>query len=151
MKSTEFVLSTTRDYDEELRQFVQNLEINNLINPNGTVEIDDESNSADADNQPNIDSLLEEIVKIIGAKSWLILSIRCGAHPLQLAVMDALKSGDFGFLIHLCREVSKELRKSGTRVELSENGIPFKMPRIDVETRWNSTHNMVREFANKNK
>lgn len=132
LESTEFVFLTTRDYEEEIRQFVKNLEINNLIidNPISTIESDDESNSED--DQPNIDSLLEEITRIIDPKSWLILSIRCGAHTLQLAIMYALKSGDFGFLITLCREVCKELRKSGTRIELSEKGIPFKMPRIDV-------------------
>lgn len=145
-ESTEFVFSATRDYEAEFQEMTKSLAIANLINdnehgPSGAIEAEEDSDTSEIER--NIKSILEEITRIIDAKTWDILDIRCAAHTLQLAVMLALKTGDFEVLIQLCREVCKELRKNSVRIEMEENGILFKMPRIDVVTRWNSTHVMV--------
>lgn len=146
-KPTEFVFSATRDYEAVFRETAKILAIANLINDNEHCPSEATGTEEDSDTleiQPNIDSILEEITRIVNAKSWEIHGIRCAAHTLQLAVMQALKTGDFEVLIQLCREVCKELRKNSVQIEMEDNGIPFKIPRIDVVTRWNSTHVMVR-------
>lgn len=142
-ESAEFEFSPTRDYQAEFEEMKKNLAITNMIND------DEHGSETDEDPEPTgysqrIDTILEEINRIIAEKPFQIHSIRCAAHTLQLAVIKALQTGEFEPLIQLCREVCKELRKNTVQIEMKENGISFKIPRIDVVTRWNSTHVMVR-------
>lgn len=79
-----------------------------------------------------------------------ITGVNCSAHTLQLAIKDALKrlGRKYGNIISLCRHVAKLLRlKSHQEMYKTEtvNG-SYKMPRMDVETRWGYTYLMVRLF-----
>lgn len=76
---------------------------------------------------------------------WEILGINCSAHTLQLAIKDALKflPKDHSQVIELCRCVAKYLRKSSTIDALKKDGITYRLPRLDVETRWGSMFTMV--------
>lgn len=93
--------------------------------------------------QIDYDSLLLDLEKMFADFTLNINSIRCVAHTLQLAVMEALNIDEFKLLIRLARVVCKELRKDSNIIELRENNVPFKMPRIDCDTRWNSIYLMV--------
>lgn len=78
---------------------------------------------------------------------WKINGINCAAHTIQLAIKNALN----GMLkidhniIELCRRISKILRLKRVQMILKEKGYQFKIPRLDVETRWSSTYMMVRK------
>lgn len=93
--------------------------------------------------QINYDSLLLDLEKMFADFTLNINSIRCAAHTLQLAVMEALNIDEFKLLIRLARVVCKELRKDSNIIELRQNKIIFKIPRIDCDTRWNSIYIMV--------
>lgn len=93
--------------------------------------------------QIDYDALLLDLEKMFAEFTLNINSIRCAAHTLQLAVMEALNIDEFKLLIRLARVVCKELRKDSNIIELRENKVPFKIPRIDCDTRWNSIYIMV--------
>lgn len=46
-------------------------------------------------------------------------------------------------VISLCHTVAKELRKQSTQNAYKEHGESYKIPRLDVKTRWGSTFMMV--------
>lgn len=120
-------------------------DVNTLIN-NALEELE-----LDADNMPpspiqqtiDLDDLVHNLEEIFTQKTLNINGIRCAAHTLQLAVMDALKAKNFQLLICLCRAVAKELRKQSIVHELRDRQINFKIPSIDCITRWNSIYKMV--------
>lgn len=94
------------------------------------------------------DNLLDAVVRNIQNQehsNWDIQGIRCAAHTLQLAIGDALGKLDEQTknIITLCRRVAKFLRLDTTANELKADGLEFSVPRLDVETRWCSTYNMV--------
>lgn len=76
-----------------------------------------------------------------------ITGVNCAAHTLQLAIKDALKRLPIQHenIIGLCRNVAKQLRrKSSQAIYKSENHSEnYKIPRIDVATRWGYTYLMV--------
>lgn len=131
----QFNLSRDTDYDAILKNFVHEMEIEEMCNNTALQVLEIET---------NFDSAMEEMQTIIDSQTMNIYSIRCAAHTLQLAVMNGLATSDFTAIIQLCRAVCKELRNNLNKIELRENNIPFKAPRIDVKTRWNSTYSMVR-------
>lgn len=77
---------------------------------------------------------------------WDITGVNCAAHTLQLGIKDALKAvaRKHSNLISLCRSVAKALRLKSMRNTYKEHGGVYKIPRLDVETRWGSTYLMVR-------
>lgn len=76
---------------------------------------------------------------------WDLSGISCVAHTLQLATKDGLKAmpAKDQNVIELCRRVAKMLRSSKSMHEINETEIKYKKPRLDVETRWCSTYQMV--------
>lgn len=76
---------------------------------------------------------------------WEIKGIDCAAHTLQLAIGYAINSttNKNRNVIRLSRSVTKLLRNHTTKHALNEAGINYKVPRIDVATRWGSTYLMV--------
>lgn len=100
-----------------------------------------------ADATIDFESLIHDLEEIFANQTLNISGIRCAAHTLQLAVIDALKKADFQNLIRLCKVVCKELRKQSTIHELDKNNLHFKIPSIDCITRWNSTYKMVIFFV----
>lgn len=110
------------------------------------IKIEDLCNAKEMDDVSDINLVLEEMQQIIATETLNIHSVRCAAHTLQLAVVSALGIAEFENIILLCRAVAKELRKNSAEIELGERAISFKIPHIDVKTRWNSTYIMVRNI-----
>lgn len=78
---------------------------------------------------------------------WKINGINCAVHTIQLAIKDALNKmlNKHQNVIGLCRRISKILRLNKIQMILKEKDYRFKIPRLDVETRWSSTYLMVRK------
>lgn len=95
-----------------------------------------------------IDHVVTEIQEENSNQYFFAHSIKCAAHTLQLAVKDALNDIDDedAEVINLSKEVSKQLRLHSIRNELKEAKIKIVLPKLDVETRWNSTYLMVRNI-----
>lgn len=150
----------------------QDLEENVFAQPNPTHEFFTAENIeaeilkalTDLDNQPdtsNEDSdeelndmlnddadfanLIEALENDFALDTLIANGIRCAAHTLQLAVIDAINDRSLNVknVITLCRIVCKMLRKQSTINMLEENGIIIKSPRLDCLTRWSSTYLMV--------
>lgn len=132
--SPQFHLSDEKDYDAILLNYLNEMEIEELYTDHNIDELGE---------RQDLDSILHEIRDIISSQTLNIHSIRCAIHTVQLGVLKALDVAEFKSIIILCRGVCKELRKHSSQTELTENGIVFKNPHIDVKTRWNSTYVMV--------
>lgn len=70
-----------------------------------------------------------------------VLSIKCAAHTLQLAVKEALSSGLCLNSISHTRKLAKKLRTPTIIAILKTNG--YNVPLVDVVTRWCSTYDMI--------
>lgn len=99
-----------------------------------------------------IDDIVTEIQKESNNQSLFAHSIKCAAHTLQLAVKDTLNDidGEDARVINICKEASKLLRLNSYRNKLEEEQIKITLPKLDVETRWNSTYLMVRNVNYEN-
>lgn len=105
----------------------------------------------DAESYGNmIDDIVTEIQNENNNQPLFAHSIKCAAHTLQLAVKDTLNDIDEedAKVINLCKEASKFLRLNSSRNELEEAQVKLILPRLDVETRWNSIYLMVRNTLN---
>lgn len=96
-------------------------------------------------NETLLKSMRLELEKSGAEFSFDITGVNCAVHTLQLAVKDALKKMPKSFknVIELCRLVCKEMRTDTCIYNMQELNIPFKKPRIEVETRWGSMFLMV--------
>lgn len=103
-------------------------------------------NAKEMNDMSDINLVLEEMQQIIATETLNIHGVRCAAHTLQLAVMSAFGMAEFEDIVLLCRAVAKELRNKSAEIELGEREITFKIPHIDVKTRWNSLYVMVRDI-----
>lgn len=76
---------------------------------------------------------------------FTINRMRCIEHTLQLSLKDSIAQlpKRAKNIIGLCKRVTKILRLKSTRNLLSDNGMKFKIPRLEVETRWGSLFLMV--------
>lgn len=114
----------------------------------GSSGSNDESREIEAneilDEKEDFNRLLAELQQQFSVDSLNITSIRCAAHTIQLAVRDSLKDDSVGVHIRESREVCKLLRKKNIRCTLNAVDIKTTLPRMDCETRWNSTYRMVK-------
>lgn len=81
--------------------------------------------------------------------AWDITGVSCSAHTIQLGIKDALlklKSKHMN-VIQLCREACKFLRLKSTCIEMEENDIGYRLPRLENDTRWCSMYLMVSSFV----
>lgn len=110
---------------------------------------DDDALNILLDENETYDELFENLICNLrnrGGNSLLfVISIKCAAHTLQLAIKDALKMMPEEVLnvIKLCREAAKFLRQQSTKNEMRRLGITTILPPLDVVTRWSSTFCMV--------
>lgn len=117
-----------------------------------TSSSESESENSDQLNEANnilsehndYEKLLEELCSSFSGESLMIPSVRCAAHTLQLGVKDSIVESDITPILKKCKKVCKLLRKKGTKSILRKHNIRIVVPRLDVITRWNSTHRMVR-------
>lgn len=136
--SPKFTFKPEKDYDTIFKEVLLQIEMDEICDADVFQVLEE---------QANMDSVLQDIQAIIDSQSLNLQNIRCAAHTLQLAVMNALDIEEFKIIIKLCRGVCKELRKNSNQIELEENCIHCKVPRIDVKTRWNSIYSMVSALA----
>lgn len=136
----QFLSVSDADATTQLQNYLDELE---MESPDFTENGNTSSTEANVD----FETLLRDLADIIATHTLNINGIRCAAHTLQLAIIDALKNGDFKNLILLCKVVVKELRKQSTVHELEKQQIEFKIPSIDCATRWNSSFKMVNSFS----
>lgn len=96
------------------------------------------------------ETLLEVMTQKIGnsGEIWHITGVKCAAHTLQLAINASITnlSNSTSNVISLCREVSKFLRLISTKTEMAQLGIEYRLPRLEVPTRWSSLYLMVIDF-----
>lgn len=92
-----------------------------------------------------LEGLITNLQNQAGNFSLSVISIKCAAHTLQLAVKDALLllAEEDRNVITLCREAAKFLRKVSVKNELRRSGMVCILPALDVTTRWSSTFLMV--------
>lgn len=141
-----------RNFDEEIRdmftvQDISDVEAINLIfedDENATTE--DLNEALNEKNRLILNDVTETLVNI-HAYDYVfdINSIRCAEHTLQLAnkdALDALPEENKNIFV-LCRNISKIFRLKSTKILLNAAGIEYKLPRLEVETRWGSKYAMV--------
>lgn len=94
--------------------------------------------------QTLLEAMANELVNC-GDIIWNITGVDCAAHTLQLAIADSIKKlpTNTANVILLCREMSKFLRLVSTKNEMSKLGIEYRLPRLEVSTRWSSLFHMV--------
>ena len=75
-----------------------------------------------------------------------MVSIRCAAHTLQLAISDFLKETSLHGLITICTNVIKKLRNPSMLTMIKKVGL--RKPVLHCPTRWDSTLKMIRSLIN---
>lgn len=111
------------------------------IDENMIYEMNDEDNQEKCFSN-DLSNLIESTVQQSPNLKTVVNIIRCGAHTLQLAVHDVLKSVDILPTIIKCRELVKYLMTSNIKILLRAHNIS-KKPILDNSTRWNSTYAML--------
>lgn len=71
-------------------------------------------------------------------------AVRCSAHTLNLAIVDALGRGEVQILVAKCHKIVKHLRRPNICGLMRAKGL--KMAILDCVTRWNSVDEMVCKF-----
>lgn len=76
---------------------------------------------------------------------WNVVGVACNAHTLQLCIKDtvAATTSRVQNMIKLCQKVAVHLRVKSIERQLESDGIPCKMPHLEVSTRWCSQYLMV--------
>lgn len=164
------VLKMVRDIDNILHQEVdaaQNITFTQLPSIDDTQTDDQIANflaeQADFTDEEAISAVLEdaistehenllravcdEIDKQTTNVLWNVEGVKCAAHIAQLSTKDGVKQLDDKHrnVIDLCRRVAKTLRVESVRNEMKNIGMLYKIPRIEIETRWCTLHLMVRK------
>lgn len=76
-----------------------------------------------------------------------VQKIHCCAHTTQLAVNSALNQSEAKEIVSTVREMMKMLRTTVVNIEFRKIAPNCILPRLHVETRWNSDYEMVRFIA----
>lgn len=77
---------------------------------------------------------------------WDVPGIKCAAHMTQLVIKNSIQQLDQKYrdVIDLSRRVARALRLESVRNHMKNIGKPYKVPRIEVDTRWGTLYLMVR-------
>lgn len=111
-----------------------------LINGEVDYEIDEEYGRKLMEDDNDIDNLITKVDDIISSSEGCIESIKCGAHTFNLIVKDALATVNDEWLKEI-RKMVKTSKRVEYRALFTIARIP--LPKLDVETRWSSTWDMV--------
>lgn len=97
------------------------------------------------DNETLLTVITNELTKQGVDFLWNITGINCAEHTLQLAINDSLKEvkKTVKNVITLAREICKQMRLPSTSLEMQKMNIEYKLPRLEVKTRWGSMFLMV--------
>lgn len=137
--------------EKEIEKIILEKDVSDALDMVFAAYVDDDNEPAtEYEALPQHEHLLTDIVGSLKSNHglsnlWKIAGVNCSAHTLQLAIHDALKKLPKGHIniLSLCRCVAKHLRLQTTVNELNEINMKFKLPRLDVNTRWCSTYLMV--------
>lgn len=136
--------------DEEIEKMLNEKEVADALDKVFSAYIPDDEQTTEQEAIPAHEDLLNDIVSSLKSSHalnilWNITGVNCSAHTLQLGIHDALKKlpKTHTNVISLCRRVAKHLRLETTSNELNGIKMKFKVPRLDVNTRWCSTYLMV--------
>lgn len=147
-------MSIPRDDAEIEREIVAALAVHDLMSDDEALEQlfadDDNCDDLDDGNARANETLLSTITSsLINTHhlniDWAITGVNCAAHTLQLAIGDAKKATTTTNqnVIDLCRATSKLLRLKSTFLEVEMANLSYKVPRLEVKTRWCSLYLMV--------
>lgn len=148
------IVSIPCDDEAIEREIEAALAVDDLISDNEALELlfadGDDPNDSDDGDAPNNELLLSAITSaLINTHhlniDWTITGVNCAAHTLQLAIGDAKKATSIANrnVISLCRAIAKLLRLKSTSLEVQHAHLNYKIPRIEVPTRWCSLYLMV--------
>lgn len=96
--------------------------------------------------QDLLSSMCEQVTARAPNVLWTVESIRCAAHKAQLAIKDAIEklSRTHRNVLALTRRVARILRTESVRNEMRAQELQYKVPRMDIETRWGYLFLLVR-------
>lgn len=106
--------------------------------------VDIEALNSVLNDEHNYEDLFEEIIGDTSRNTTIISTIRCGAHSIQLVVRRGIQNSDFNQLLALCKYVAKKLRTENYKISAREAEVPYSIPHISNDTRWDSDYMMVR-------
>lgn len=136
--------------EEEIDKIVQEKMASDALDILFSANIGEKSDDDSHEAIPEHANLLNNITSMLQSEHgigaiWTLTGISCSEHSLQLAVNDAIGTlpETHKNIIKLARHVAKHLRLQTTSNELNSVKLRFKVPRLDVETRWGSTYMMV--------
>lgn len=117
--------------DEEIRDLVQQI-------------VEEEALDAYLDDSDEYEDLLKKVIDEFPHHiNKNNANVRCGSHTTHLVVRGAIKKSNFKQLLTLCKQAAKSLRKEAFVREARERDLPYKLPHLNVETRWDSDYTMV--------
>lgn len=107
--------------------------------------VDDEASDSEADTPEDNYKLSDELRSVtVAAKS--VTSMRCAAHTLQLSVHDVINSNEHvKEVLVKVRKIVKKTHTQNMRLMFRQNGT--SLPKLDCDTRWGSTFNMLQSVA----
>lgn len=140
---------STNDSDAIDREIEAALAIPDEVSENDAFSILFDESFADENTEKN-DTLLNTIAGELNQQHgidiiWNVAGVRCEAHTLQLAVGDATRdtSLENRNVMELSKRVAKLLRLVSTHRDTEKEGIYYKNPRTEVDTRWCYKYLMV--------
>ena len=83
----------------------------------------------------------------LAANTNSIASVRCALHTLQLCVHDVLKTDSVKPLLCKVRKIVNKTHTQNMRLIFKNNSV--SLPKLDCETRWGSTYDMLDSVAEK--
>lgn len=129
--------------EQELPDFNRmNLNEEDILNDvEEMIELDSILNDDD-----NYDELFAEVIGELAKHTTSVITIRCGAHSIQLCVRAALKKSNLNAVLTLCKYVVRKLHTQSIKYEIHEKGVESILPHPSNDTRWDSDLEMVTLF-----
>lgn len=94
--------------------------------------------------EDNYEQLFEEVIGELSKHTTLVITIRCAAHSIQLAVRDAIKISSFKSILTLCKYITQKLHTQEYKYTASQANIKFTLPHMSCDTRWDADYDMVK-------
>ncbi|CAI6373473.1 unnamed protein product [Macrosiphum euphorbiae] len=130
---------------DNARNMVKMVYLFNENSENNDEPVDDTDEENISNLEDNDDILLQNIQDMKGTSDIemgpLTTCMRCAVHTFQLAICDSMKDRSIQGILSKARKAVKTLRTQIYAAWLKREGL--KQAILDIETRWNSTFNML--------
>ncbi|XP_022167062.1 zinc finger BED domain-containing protein 4-like, partial [Myzus persicae] len=130
---------------DNARNMVKMVDLFNENSENNDEPVDDTDEENISNLEDNDDVILQNIQDMIGTSDIevgpLTTCMRCAVHTFQLAICDSMKDRSIQGILSKARKAVKILRTQTYAAWLKREGL--KQAILDIETRWNSTFNML--------